>query len=163
MFSDQSGKFPHTSIKETNYHLIVHKIDGNSTWIKPMKNRTKGEMILARRHALARMKLQGINPKHQVQDIKISAAYKAEIQAMHMTYHLVLPNDHHRNIAEKAIHTSERSLCVCPHWDCSHFPHAPLVPINPTIQTLTSATTTIQREPSNFRLHPCLRSPKLRC
>ena len=113
MFSDQSGKFPHTSIKETNYHLIVHKIDGNSTWIKPMKNRTKGEMILARRHALARMKLQGINPKHQVQDIKISAAYKAEIQAMHMTYHLVLPNEHHRNIAEKAIHTrKDHFVCV---------------------------------------------------
>ena len=105
MFSYQTGKFPHASSKGHNYQMIVHEIDGNSTWIKPMKNRTKGEMILARRHALARMKLQGINPKHQVQDIKISAAYKAEIQAMHMTYHLVLPNDHHRNIAEKAIQT----------------------------------------------------------
>ena len=99
MFSDQTGKFTHTSIKGNNYQIIVHEIDCNSTWIKPMKNRTEGEMILAWRRALARIKLQGIVPKHQVLDNEISAAYKAEIQATHMTYQLVPPDDHHRNIA----------------------------------------------------------------
>ena len=72
--------------------MIVHEMYGNSTWIEPMKNRTEGEMILSQRRALIRIKLQGIVPKHQVLDNKISAAYIAEIQATHITYHLVLPN-----------------------------------------------------------------------
>ena len=51
------------------------------------------------------MKLRGIFPKHQVLDNEISAAYKAKIQATHMTYQLVPPDDHHRNIVEKKIQT----------------------------------------------------------
>jgi len=52
MFTDQTGKFPHSSSRGNNYQMIVHEIDGNSTWVEPMKNRTEGEMILARRRAL---------------------------------------------------------------------------------------------------------------
>ena len=105
MFTNQSGKFPRTSSRGNNYQIIVHEIDGNSTWIEPMKNRTEGEMILARRRALARMKLQGIVPKHQVLDNEISAPYKAEIQATQMTYQLVPPDDHRQKNSEKAIQT----------------------------------------------------------
>ena len=36
-----------------------------------MKNKTEGEMILARRRALDRIRYQGIFPKHQVLDNKI--------------------------------------------------------------------------------------------
>ena len=70
-----------------------------------MKNRMEGEMILTRQRALAQMKLQQIVPMHQVLDNEISKAYKTEIQATNMTYQLVPPDDHHRNIAEKAIQT----------------------------------------------------------
>ena len=85
--------------------MILHGIDSNSTWVEPMKNQTKGEMILARRRALAQMRIQGIVPTHQVLDNEISKAYKTEIQAMGMTYQLMPPDDHRRNIAEKAIQT----------------------------------------------------------
>ena len=77
MFSNQTGKFLHTSSKGNNCQIIFHYIDGNSTWTEPMKNRTESEMILARGHALIRMKLQDIVPKQQVLDNEISAAYKA--------------------------------------------------------------------------------------
>ena len=105
MFTDQTGKFPQSSSRGNNYQMIIHEIDGNSTWVEPMKNRTEGEMILARRRALARMKIQGIVPKHQVLDNEISVAYKAEIRATNMTFQRVPPDDHRRNIAEKAIQT----------------------------------------------------------
>ena len=85
--------------------MILHDIDSNSTWVEPMKNRTEGEMILARRQALSQMKIQGIVPTHQVLDNEISKAYKTEIQATGMTYQLVPPDDHRCNIAEKAIQT----------------------------------------------------------
>ena len=62
-------------------------------------------MILARRRALTRMKHQGLVPKHQVLDNKISALYRNEIKATDMTFQLVPRDDHRRNLAEKAIQT----------------------------------------------------------
>ena len=47
MFSNQTGKFLHTSSKGNNHQIIVHDIDDNSTWIDPMKNTTEGEIILS--------------------------------------------------------------------------------------------------------------------
>eukprot|EP00804_Cyclotella_cryptica_P002412 CCRYP_004109-RA/>CCRYP_004109-RA protein AED:0.25 eAED:0.31 QI:0/0/0/1/0.33/0.25/4/0/631 len=54
---------------------------------------------------LQRMKACGIQPTRQVLDNEISAAYKLAITASGMTYQLVPPDDHRRNIAEKAIQT----------------------------------------------------------
>ena len=65
---DQTGKLPHRSIRGNRYQMILHEIDGNSTWIETMKNKTEGEMILAWRRALERMRAKGIVPTHQVLD-----------------------------------------------------------------------------------------------
>ena len=51
------------------------------------------------------MKQRGIIPKHQVLDNEISDAYKAEIELTNITYQLVLPDDHRRNIPEREIQT----------------------------------------------------------
>ena len=51
------------------------------------------------------MKLQGILPLHQTLDKEISEAYKEEILATNMSYQLVLPDVHRRNIAEREIQT----------------------------------------------------------
>ena len=48
--------------------MIIHEIDGASTWVEVMKNRTEGEMIEAQRRGLLRMKQQGTTPAHQVLD-----------------------------------------------------------------------------------------------
>ena len=103
MFTDQTGKFPHSSSRGNNYQIVVHDIDSNSTWVEPMKNRKEGEMILAWQRALKQMQLQGIVTKHQVLENEISAAYKDEILSTDTTYQLVTPDDHHRNTTEKAI------------------------------------------------------------
>ena len=60
-------------------------------------------MIKARRNALKCMKLQGIVPLHQILDNKISEAYKEEILATKMSYQIVPPDNHRRNISERAI------------------------------------------------------------
>ena len=83
--------------------MVIIEIDSNSIWAEPMKNRTEGETMLVRRRALTRMKKCGIKPKHQVLDNKASAAYKQDIAESDMSYELVPPNNHQRNIAEKAI------------------------------------------------------------
>ena len=51
------------------------------------------------------MKLQGIIPKHQVLDNEMSYAYRNEIYDTNMTFQLVPPDDHRRNLAERAIQT----------------------------------------------------------
>ena len=70
-----------------------------------MKNKTEGEMILTLRRALVRMKHQGISPKHQVLDNEILSVYRKEIWATHIIFQLVLLDDHHHNLLEKAIQT----------------------------------------------------------
>ena len=52
IYTDQTGKFPHASSYGYNYQMIVHEINGNSTWVELMKNKSQGEMIRARRAAL---------------------------------------------------------------------------------------------------------------
>ena len=51
------------------------------------------------------MQLQGIVPLHQILDNRISEAYKEEILDTKMSYQLVPPDDHRRNISERAIET----------------------------------------------------------
>ena len=41
MCTDQTGKFPHTSSRGYGYQMILHEIDGNSTWVKSMKDKTQ--------------------------------------------------------------------------------------------------------------------------
>ena len=105
IYTDQTGKFPHASSRGYNYQIIVHEIDGNSTWVEPMNKKLQGETIRARRAALLQMELQHIVPLLQILDNEISEAYKEEIRHTGMTYQLVPPDDHRRNISEQAIQT----------------------------------------------------------
>ena len=75
MYTDQTGKFPHSSSQGRNYQMIIHDIYGASTWVEVMNNRTEGEMIKARFRGLIRMKRQGTTPAHQVLDNKIYQTY----------------------------------------------------------------------------------------
>ena len=74
MYTDQTGKLPHNSIQGNRYQMILHEIDGNTNWSETMKNKTEGEIILARLCASERMKSHGIVPTHQVLYNEISAA-----------------------------------------------------------------------------------------
>ena len=105
LYTDQTGRFPHLSSQGNRYQMILYHVDSNSLWAEPTKNKTEGELILARNRALQRMKACGIQPTRQVLDNEISAAYKLAITESGMTYQLVPPDDHRRNIAEKAIQT----------------------------------------------------------
>ena len=62
-------------------------------------------MIKARRRGLMIMKQQVITPAHQVLDNEISPTYKDKIRESGMSYQLVPPDDHRRNISERSIKT----------------------------------------------------------
>ena len=101
MYTDQTGKFPFCSSSGQKYQVVAHHVNSKWALIKTTSRRTKGELIGSRRKILTRMKQRGIIPKHQVLENEISEAYKAEIELTSMTYQLVLPDDHCRNIYEK--------------------------------------------------------------
>ena len=104
VYTDQTGKFPHGSIRGNKYQRILHEIDGNYTWIEPMKNKTEGEKILSRRRLRT---YEGIRHRNYTPgpEQKISAAYRQEIKNTSMTFQLVPLDDHRRNLAEKEIQT----------------------------------------------------------
>jgi hypothetical protein len=103
--SGQMGQFPHLSSRVNRYQMILYHTDRNSIWVEPTKNRTEGELILAYTRALTRLHACGLTLKCQVLDNEASAAYKQSILNSGLTYQLVPPDDHRRNVAEKAIQT----------------------------------------------------------
>ena len=105
MYADQTGLFPAVSSLGNTYVMILHHVDSNSSWAEAMRNQSDGKLILARARALARMQRRGLIPKHQILDNQASAEYKATIEASGMTYELVSPEKHRRNMAEKVIQT----------------------------------------------------------
>eukprot|EP00804_Cyclotella_cryptica_P012663 CCRYP_016929-RA/>CCRYP_016929-RA protein AED:0.40 eAED:0.44 QI:0/0/0/1/0/0/2/0/149 len=105
---------------------------------------------------LQRMKACGIQPTRQVLDNEISAAYKLAITASGMTYQLVPPDDHRRNIAEKAIQTWKDHFIAAISGTDAKFP-PPLVPITTTNGTPTLPSTAIQCIPPHFLPYASLR------
>jgi hypothetical protein len=74
VYSDQTGKFPHTSSRGNHYQMILYHSDSNSIWVELTKNRTEGELILACTQVLTLMCACGITPWCQVLDNEASEA-----------------------------------------------------------------------------------------
>ena len=161
IYTDQTGQFPQRSIRGNKYQMLLHYIDSNSTWVEPIKNKTKEEMILARQRALVCMKNQCIVPKHQVLDNEISALYQNEIKATNMTFKLVPPDDHCRNLAKKSIQTWKDHFIGVLSGTAASFPKAPLVPIDSPGQAPIVFSTPVQIKPKHFRLRPQVRTTGL--
>jgi hypothetical protein len=93
--------------------MLLHHVDSNSFWVEPLKNQTEGLLIATQTQALKQMHKQGILPKHQILDNQCSTRMKLAMESTtlpdgsvsKMTYELVLPEDHQRNLAKKLIGT----------------------------------------------------------
>jgi hypothetical protein len=105
MYTDQTGKFPKKSSKGNHYIMVLIEIDSNAILVEAMKNRTAGEMIRAYLVLVTRLSNVGVKPKMHILDNECSEEFKAQIRKNNMTFQLVPPHDHRRNIAEKAIQT----------------------------------------------------------
>jgi hypothetical protein len=85
--------------------MVLTDVDSDAILVKPMKNRTAGEMIRAYQVVIDRLNSAGIFPKMHILDNECSMELKSIIKQNGMTFQLVPPHDHRRNIAEKAIST----------------------------------------------------------
>ncbi len=85
--------------------MDMAEIESNVILVATMKNRTEGEIIKAYLSLSRCLKNAGIKPKHQILDNKASEEYKQMIMDNGLTYQLVPPDMHRRNMAEKSIQT----------------------------------------------------------
>ena len=103
MYTDQTGKLPATSYKDKQYVMVLHETGSNAILVEGLRNRTSGEMVATYQSMVDRLHERDIRPKMHVLDNEISQEFKNAIKANQMKFQLVPPNDHRRNVAEKAI------------------------------------------------------------
>ena len=105
MHTDQTGRFPATSSRGNQYVMVIVEVDGNFIDAEPMKNRSEGAMIKTYQALWTRLTASGtIKPTTHILDNEASAEFKKEIQK-NCTIQLVPPDNHRRNLAERAIQT----------------------------------------------------------
>ena len=105
MHTDETGKFPIKAASGNQYVMVLVEIGSGAILVEPMGNRTSSEMIKTYQALVDRLHSCGIKPKRRILDNEASIEFKKCIQENGMTYQLVPPHDHRRNIAEKAIQT----------------------------------------------------------
>jgi hypothetical protein len=105
IYTDQPGRFPKRSSKGTQYIMVLTPVDSNAILVEAMKNHTAGEMICVYQVLINQLLQAGVTLKQHILDNKCSEEFKATIRKNKMTFQLVPPHDHWRNIAEKAIQT----------------------------------------------------------
>ncbi len=110
MYADQTGLSPAVLSLGNKYVMILHHVDSNLSWLEAMRNQLGGKLILARARALARMRHHRLIPKHQILNNQASAEYKAAVEASGMTYELISPEEHRRNMAKKPFKSSRITL-----------------------------------------------------
>ncbi len=112
MHSKQTGRFPATSSIGNQYIMVLVEADGNYIDAEPMKNKMEGSMIKAYLALRARLTASwAVKPMTHLLDNKASAAYKAEIKK-NCTIQLVPPDNHRRNLGERAIQTFKNHFKV---------------------------------------------------
>jgi hypothetical protein len=100
IYTNQPGRFPKKSSKGNQYVM-----DSSAILVEATKNPTAGKMICAYQGLINQLLQAGIIPKRHILDNECSEEFKATICKNNMTFQLVPPHDHRRNIAEKAIQT----------------------------------------------------------
>ena len=105
IYTDQTGRFPTRSSRGNQYIMVLAEVDSDAILVEAMRNRTAGEMVKTYNKLIHRLKACGIQPKHHILDNECSEEFKKAIKSHNMTYQLVPPHDHRRNLAERAIQT----------------------------------------------------------
>ena len=80
IYSDQTGGFPKTSLRQNKYIMVMVEINSNAILVEPMKSREDSEMKRAYEDLLLRLKRAGVQPKKHVLDNEVSESMKDMIR-----------------------------------------------------------------------------------
>ena len=103
LYTDQTGRFPYTSLKGNQYVMVAYDMHGsNAVLAEPMHNRTPRTMLEAYEKIIQQLPEGETRPTVHILDNECIGDFKQAILDNQMTYQLVPPHDHRRNAAEKA-------------------------------------------------------------
>ena len=106
LYTDDTGRFPIRSRISNQYLMVAYHCDTNTIIIEPFHTREDCHHIPAYTHIMTCLKNYGHVLDHQVLNKEASKEYRLHVTDIwKANYQLVPPNVHHRNIAERAIHT----------------------------------------------------------
>jgi hypothetical protein len=115
MHTDQMGHFPATSSRGNQYVMVLVEVDGNFIDAEPIKNQSEGAMIKAYQALWSRLTSSGtVKPMTHILTMKLQQKYRTTVKAStefkkeiqkNCTIQLVPPDNHLRNLAERAIQT----------------------------------------------------------
>ena len=105
IYTDQTGKFRVRSISGNNYIMITYSYDTNAILVRPLRNRTGPELVKATAEVCSYLTARGYKSNHQMLDNEASTKIKEFLHKQRVHFQLVPPHLHHRNAAERAIHT----------------------------------------------------------
>ena len=107
VYSDQTGSFPHNSIRGTKYIMILHDYDSNAILAEPLKNKSAAEQIKATTTLHLYLKTQGLTPKMHVMENEFPGNVKDYLRANTINCQLVLLHVHRTNAAKKQFRPSK--------------------------------------------------------
>jgi hypothetical protein len=85
--------------------MVAIHLNANYIFVKPMRSRSKEEMIRAYEKIINRMKAAGLGIRKHMLDNEALDAFKQYIRQQQIQFELVPPGNHRRNKAEHAIQT----------------------------------------------------------
>ena len=104
-YQDLARRFPMQSTQRNEYILIGYHYDSNCIIAHPVKKRTAQVLTTAWKNLHHKFSKAGTAPEVWVMDNEISSELKTSFEIKNTSFHLVPPNSHCRNIAERAIQT----------------------------------------------------------
>ena len=104
-YTDLTGRFPLRSSRGNQYILVGYHYDGNCIIGTPVKDRKAPTLTKAWESLHKKFTLAGLAPNNYVMDNEISDEFISALTKHNVTYQLVPPHTHRRNLAERAIQT----------------------------------------------------------
>ena len=105
VYSDQTGRFPHTSNRGMKYVMVFYVYDANYVCGIPMKNRSTDEFMRVYRDMYSMLKSKGYSPKLHKIDNETSKEVEKFIAEQHTKLQYAPPHIHRQNAAERGIQT----------------------------------------------------------
>ena len=106
LYTDDCGRFPTRSRRGNNYIMIAYHQQSNMILAAPFKSRADKHRLEAYNSIMQRLKDRNMLVDLQILDNEVSKEYKRTIKEdWGVDFQLVPPNNHRRNLAERAIRT----------------------------------------------------------
>lgn len=102
---DLCGRFPITSSRGNQYHLVLYCEDSNAILVEPIASRESTAIMKGYKNAHERLTRAGFQPRLQRLDNETSTALKDFFDNTGVDFQLAPPHMHRQNAAERAIRT----------------------------------------------------------